>query len=180
MLSGIAYALLAVRRNRWAWACGALSSGLLVWLAAGAALPLQAVLQGAYVIMAAYGFWHWSRASSADTPVRITRWRASSHALALLAVAMSTLALAPLLATYTAAAAPWLDAMVTGLSLLATLMTARAVLENWMYWLVVDAASIVLYSSQGLQFIAALYGVYFVIAVFGLRLWWRQWQREAG
>lgn len=178
MLSGIAYALLAVRRNRWAWLCGALSSALLVWLAAGAALPLQALLQGAYVAMAAYGFWHWSRGASADAPVRITRWQTSTHVYALIAVGVATVLLAPLLASNTPAASPWLDAAVTGLSLLATLMTARAVLENWVYWLVVDAASLVLYGSQGLYFIAILYGVYFVIAVFGLRLWWRQFQRD--
>ena len=176
VVTGVVYALLAVRRNRWAWAFGAVSSLCLVWLAAGARLPLQAVLQGLYVVMAGYGFWHWTQGAGPSTPVRIIRWSLRSHAPVLGLVAVATLALAPLLAAHTAAASPWLDALVTGLSLLATFMTARAVLENWIYWLVVDAVSLVLYGSQGLKFVALLYAIYFVIALVGLSQWWRQYR----
>lgn len=178
VITGVIYALLAVRRNRWAWAFGAVSSLCLVWLAAGARLPLQAVLQGVYVAMAAYGFWHWSRSSGASEPVRIVRWAWRSHALALALVVVATFVLAPLLAAYTSAASPWLDALVMGLSLLATFMTARAVLENWLYWLVVDAVSFVLYGRQGLKFVALLYAIYFFIALVGL-LQWRWQYRQA-
>jgi hypothetical protein len=31
-----------------------------------------------------------------------------------------------------------------------------------------------MYSSQGLLFVAMLYLIYFVIAIFGLLSWWRQ------
>lgn len=176
VVSGVVYAVLAVRRNRWAWAFGAVSSLCLVGLAAGARLPLQAALQAVYVVMAAYGFWHWTRSAGTSAPVRIVRWSSRSHVLALGIVVVATWGLAPVLEAYTDAASPRLDALVTGLSLLATYMTARAVLENWIYWLVVDAVSLVLYGSQGLRFVALLYAVYFVIALVGLRQWWGQYR----
>ncbi len=91
----------------------------------------------------------------------------------MLVIALLTLMLAPTLGRYTAAAWPYLDTLVTGLSLLATWLTARAVLENWLYWFVVNVLSMFLYGSQGLVFVSVLYAVYFVIAIAG----WRAWRR---
>lgn len=166
--AGIGYALLAVRRNRWAWAFGAVSSALLAWLAARSALPLQSALQTLYVGMAVYGFWQWSH-RGAESPIH--RWPWFGHALTLAGIAFVTLWLAPWLAGSTGGSWPRLDAAVTCASLLATWMTARSVLENWLYWLLVNAASMFLYGVQGLVFVAGLYVIYFVIAIFG----WREW-----
>lgn len=174
LLCGVSYAILAVKRIRWAWVFGAASSALLVWLAAGAALPLQAVLQAVYVVMAAYGFWHWSKVAPGEKVIAVTVWGWQRHLLAWVVVAALVWFAAPLLQHYTAAAWPRLDVLVTGLSLLATWMTARAILENWLYWLVVDAVSFYMYSAQGLMFVAMLYALYFIIAIFGLRSWWQQ------
>jgi nicotinamide mononucleotide transporter len=174
--TGVGYALLAVRRNRWAWAFGAVSSALLAWLAAGSALPLQSALQTLYVGMAVYGFWQWSH-PVAESPIH--RWSWSGHALALAGIAIITLWLAPWLAGFTGGSWPRLDAAVTCASLLATWMTARSVLENWLYWLVVNAASMFLYGVQGLSFVAGLYVIYFVIAIFGWREWLSRYRRAA-
>jgi len=176
LAAGLGYAVLAVRRDRRAWIFGAVSSAVLAWLAAGARLPLQAALQTVYVAMAVYGFRTWTRqADAADAGrVQIQRWPLRRNGAALVAVALGTLALAPLLARLTDAAWPTLDAAVTLGSLLATWMTARALLDNWVWWIVVDAASLVLYASQGLVFVALLYLVYMVIAVIGLRDWSRR------
>ena len=176
LAAGLGYAVLAVRRDRRAWVFGAVSSALLAWLAAGARLPLQAALQTAYVAMAVYGFRTWTRGSDAADAgrVRIGRWPPWRNATALVAVGLGTLALAPLLARHADAAWPGLDAAVTLGSLLATWMTARALLDNWTWWIVVDAASVVLYASQGLVFVALLYLVYMVIAVIGLLDWSRR------
>lgn len=176
LASGLGYALLAVRRDRRAWVFGALSSALLAWIAAGARLPLQAALQAVYVAMAVYGFRTWTREGDASDAgrVRVARWPLRLNLLAVCGVALGTSAVAPLLAAHTDAAWPLLDAAVTLGSLLATWMTARALIDNWAWWLVVDAASLVLYASQGLVFVALLYLVYFIIAIVGLRDWSRR------
>lgn len=173
VVAGIGYAVLVVRRSRWAWVFGAISSAILAVLAAGAALPLQAVLQAVYVVMAVYGFWHWSRESGEPVAISVWPWRA--HVLVGVVTASIAFVAAPWLAA-NGAAWPMLDAAVTVVSLLATWMVARGVLENWIYWLVVDAISFFLYAAQGLAFVAMLYLIYFVIAVFGLRSWHRAWR----
>jgi nicotinamide mononucleotide transporter len=179
LAAGVAYAVLAVRRNRWCWAFGAVSSGILVPLSWRAGLPMQSGLQALYVGMAVYGFWHWSRAGrGAAAGLPITRWPARHHAVLLLGITLLAVLLGPRLAALTSAAWPVLDTAATAGSLVATWMVARLQLENWAYWIAVDALSIFLYASQGLAFIALLYAIYLVIAVFGLVTWHRQYRAQ--
>ena len=76
-----------------------------------------------------------------------------------------------LLHRYSAAALPFLDSFTTWGSVLTTFMVARKVLENWIYWIVIDATSIVLYLDRGLYLYAGLFVAYLVIAVFGYFNW---------
>jgi nicotinamide mononucleotide transporter len=176
LLTGIGYAILAVRHSRWCWLSGALSSGLLAVLAAQQRLPMQAIMQAVYVAFAVYGFWSWTAGATNAAKPAVTTWPLSRHLSALLLVALATLLTAPLLVVYTQAAWPRLDTAVMLGSFLATWMTAASKLENWPYWIVIDLASAVLYSAQGLKLAALLYLIYAVIAVIGWRSWWSRWR----
>ena len=76
-----------------------------------------------------------------------------------------------LLSSFTDSAVPFLDAFVTWGAVVATYMVAKKLLENWLYWLVIDSISILLFISRDLWLTACLFGVYIVIIVFGFRLW---------
>jgi len=56
-------------------------------------------------------------------------------------------------------------------------MVAKKVLENWIYWLVIDLVSIVLYLDRELYFTAALFGIYIVIIFFGWFAWLKSYQK---
>jgi nicotinamide mononucleotide transporter len=169
VLAGLVYGVLAVRQNRLCWLFGGVSSAILAWLAARAQLPMQALLQLAYVAMSVYGFRHWSRQAT-SMPIGWWPWRV--HLGIGVAIALATWALAPWIAAATQAAWPRLDTATLLASLLATWMVARVRLENWLYWIVIDAIAMFLYGAQGLMFVAVLYAVYLVIAVFG----WFEWR----
>jgi len=66
---------------------------------------------------------------------------------------------------------PYVDAFVAWASVLATWLVARKVLENWLYWIVVDTVAAALYWSQGFHATAALFALYVVIAVRGFYAW---------
>jgi len=55
--------------------------------------------------------------------------------------------------------------------MIATFMVARKILENWIYWFVIDAVSIWLYLLRELYFTAGLFAVYLVMIVIGYRSW---------
>jgi nicotinamide mononucleotide transporter len=53
-------------------------------------------------------------------------------------------------------------------------MVTRKILENWLYWVVLDAAMVVLAAWQGLAATALLFALYTLLA---LRGYW-QWRRD--
>jgi len=76
-----------------------------------------------------------------------------------------------LLHRYTDAALPYVDSLISFAAVWTTFLVARKVLENWWYWLVIDAASVVIYWSRDLQLTALLFLIYLVLIPFGLWSW---------
>jgi nicotinamide mononucleotide transporter len=173
---GVVYVLLIMRRHRWGWVAGGVSSLILAVLAARAHLPMQAVLQFSYVVAAVYGWWHWAP-DAQQQHIGLWHWR--GHAIAVVVSIAASFALARLLAREGYSAWPFLDSLVTCLGLFATWLVARVYLENWIYWIVIDAVSVYLFLSQGLVVTATLFCAYLVIASVGLRSWWLTYQRAA-
>ena len=170
VLAGLAYVLLARRRNRWCWVAGALGAAILGYLSFAAALPMQGLLQVWYVAMSVYGWLRWT----AQTDVDVTRLSLKGNLAGLAATVAGSLLLAAVLSRGTQAAWPLLDSATTLGSLFATWLVAKAKLENWLWWIVVDALLVFLFAAQGLVFLALLSFVYVLLAVAGYLAWRRQ------
>lgn len=167
----LAYLLLAIRQDAWCWPFAIASGALYLWLFAQAGLVMQALLQVFYMAMAVYGWRAW-RGSDEQQAVAVQRWAAARHAWMLLAIALLTITNTAWLGGH--ANDPWVgyaDAAIAWGSVLATLLTARKVLESWLYWIAFDLAAVVLYAAQGLHATAALFLLYAVLAVAGYRRW---------
>ena len=52
-------------------------------------------------------------------------------------------------------------------------MTAKKYIENWIYWIFIDALSIILFASREYYLLAFLNFIYIIIAVFGFLKWRR-------
>ncbi len=161
--TGVAYALLVMWQRRSGWVFGGVSCLILAVLFWQVHLPMQALLQLSYVVAAVYGWVSWSKAGGMQ-PISLWHWR--GHAMALAACVLVSLLLAHFLAHESAA--PFADSLVFCLGIFATWLLARVYLENWAYWILIDAVSIVLAFRQGLVSVAVLYVLYLGIAVSGL------------
>jgi nicotinamide mononucleotide transporter len=78
----------------------------------------------------------------------------------------------------TDAAFPFVDSFTTVAAIVTTFMVARKVLENWIYWFVIDGISVFVYVARGLELTAALFVVYLVLIVVGFRRWWLDWHAQ--
>ena len=104
----------------------------------------------------------------------------SRYLLPLIAVFAVTLAgIAWVLINFTDSNVPWLDSFTTALSIVGMWMLARKYVEQWWAWIGVDAVSTGLYIYKGLDFTAALYGLYTIIAIFGYFKWKKLMKKEA-
>ncbi|MBB6093618.1 nicotinamide mononucleotide transporter [Povalibacter uvarum] len=170
---GLAYLLLAVRRNLLCWLCAFVSTAVYLVIFAKASLYMQSVLQVFYLVMAVVGFVEWRRGRSDQGEVLIREWTWRHHLLAAVLVVIATLVNGWLLAK-TDAAAPYVDSFVTWGSVVTTWMVARRVIENWLYWIVVDGVAAWLYFSQGLLWTTVLFIIYLGIVIRGYFAWRRE------
>lgn len=174
----LGYLLLAVRRSLWCWACAFVSTAIYLVLFADAQLYMQTVLQVFYLVMAVYGYREWTRGQTADHEVAIRSWPAQAHAFGALAVAALSAVSGWLLASYSDANAPYLDAFVTWGSVLTTWMVTRRILENWLYWVIVDAVAAYLYFQQDLIATGMLFLAYIGIVIAGYLRWRRDFRAQ--
>jgi nicotinamide mononucleotide transporter len=176
----VAYLILAVRQNIWCWACAFVSTALYVWLFHGASLFMESALNVFYMAMAVYGWYEWRYGGRRHAGLAVTVWPLPVHAVALGVIAALSLATGKWLAANTAAAYPYLDSLTTWSAVWATFLVARKVLENWVYWFVIDAVSVWLYFSRGLPLTALLFCAYLVLIPIGFLAWRRDYARERG
>lgn len=73
---------------------------------------------------------------------------------------------------------PLMDAAVTVLSIVAMVQMTRKLVENWILWVLIDLISIILYSKQGVYFMALEYVLLTIIALNGSIAWIKSAQSQ--
>ena len=180
VLFGVLYLVLAIRESLWCWPAAFMSSVLTIVVMFGARLYSEAALNVFYAAIAVYGWYQWRYGGrrSGESQLPISVWPLKNHMLAIGGSVALSAALGWLMSRHTDAAYPYLDAFVTVSSIVTTYMVARKLLENWLYWLVVDSLSMYLYWQRGLNLYVGLFGIYLVLVVIGLVRWHRDWRAQ--
>ncbi|MDR3435587.1 nicotinamide riboside transporter PnuC [Telmatospirillum sp.] len=162
---------LTVRRNFWCWPVSLLSVALYGRVFFLAKLYSDTILQGVFGAFAVYGWWVWRSGVCDDGRVRVETLTLKGRTAGLLAGVLGTLALGGIMARYTDAAVPWLDAGLTSFSLVAQFWAARKCLQSWWMWIAVDVVYTGLFLTRSLYLTAALYSVFIFLAILGSRDW---------
>jgi len=130
-----------------------------------------ASLQAVYVVVSVYGWYEWRHGGTGHGRLAVSRtpprWAVGLGAAGVL----GAVAFGLFLKHRTDAALPFPDAATTAFSLVAQWMATRKWLENWLVWIVVDAAYVAIYVSQRLYPTAGLYAAFLVLATLGYREW---------
>ncbi len=170
----LGYLGLAIRQSAWCWVFAVASAVLYLVVFARAGLYMQAGLQVFYMGMGIYGWRTWG-GTGAVASIAVSRWTGRQHLLACAGIATVALVNGALIQRGAQFAwLPYIDAAIAWGSVLTTWMVTRKVLENWLYWIVLDAAMAVLSARQGLAATSVLFGLYTALAVRG---YW-QWRRD--
>lgn len=177
VVAAVLYLLLAIRENIWCWFFAGISTALYVYLMLDAKLYMESLLNAFYFGMALYGWWSWSHAGGGHEERVVTRWQLEIHVIAILVIVLVSAAIGFALDNQTDAAYPYIDSMTTFAAIWTTFLVARKVLENWWYWLVIDAVSVVIYWDRGLELTALLFVVYLIMIPFGLIAWSRSMRK---
>jgi len=178
VILAIAYLLLAIKENSLCWYCAFFSTAIYVWIFGDVSLYMESALNIYYMAMAVYGWYQWQRGGQDKTGLQISRWSLGNHFLAVGVILIATVTSGYLLAANTDARLPYLDSFTTWASVITTVMVARKIIENWLYWVVINMVSIFLYLDRELYQTAGLFVLYIVLAVAGYIIWIKKYREQ--
>ena len=162
----LGYTLLYLQESAWAFPVAAVGAVLFFFVCARRKMLAEAGLWVFYFGFALYGLF--ATAEAWPEP-QFAGW--GPHVLSVVGVAAGTWALTLGLRRWGERTAVGLDAFTTVGSLVATGWMLAFDPVNWWYWIVIDAAAVVLYWRNGLRWGAALFFLYTLLAVEG----WFNW-----
>ena len=179
---GLINIALLVWRSVWNYPFGMAMVAIYIFVFEEEKLYAEAGLQVFFFLAQAWGWWLWHKAGGEDSrvPVRWLDW--PSRIVWAAVTAALSLNLGWALSRFTDAAMPFADSAIAGASVTAQILLAFRRIENWVLWIVIDVAAVLLYIERGLYPTAGLYGGMLVMSLFGLKAWIdaeRRQRREA-
>ena len=176
VILSVCYVWLATQESVWCWPAGFLSTALFAYVYWDVTLIFQMLLNVYYMAAAMWGFMSWRK--QGVNKLSISRMHLFEH-LYILGIGTIGTALVYFVARQ------WfnydlvlLDIGVTVFALLATYLTIVKKLENWCYWTVINATSILLLLEKELYLTILLTLIYIILAVRGLVYWYTIYKRE--
>jgi len=175
--ANLIYIVFLIKEKIICWPFGIVGSALSVYLFMDARLYSEALLYLFYAMMGCWGWLRWHRRlEQDDNPV--IRWHLNFHSRAIVLTCAAALGLGYSAQYFTDAERPFFDAFTTAFSFLATYMEITKVLETWIYWIILNLASIWLYQDRDLDIYAVLIGFYSVLSVWGFISWRKAYRAQ--
>lgn len=178
VITGILCVYLAAKNVIWNWPFAIISVAIYIFIFFEAKLYADMGLQFYFLAMNVYGWYFWSRKPKSEEKVPVIRITQKEIILSIISIILFTAILGLLLKKGTDAAFPFVDSFCTACSLIAQVLLARKVLENWLIWVFVDVIYVIVYTAKNLHLTAGMYVLYFVIAALGYRDWRRDYQLQ--
>jgi nicotinamide mononucleotide transporter len=191
-ITGILYVVFEIRQNIWLWPVGIITSGVYIWVFFTGKLYADMSLQGYYLAVSILGWYWWVKGSRAlrsineggghraqgsgegkneDGKLNVTRLSMMNGIILASVFIVLYFVMWLVLSRFTDSPVPVWDSFITSLSIIATWMLAKKIYEQWYLWIIVNAASIILFLVKGLYPTVILYIVYCAMSFVGLKEW---------
>lgn len=126
-----------------------------------------------YTIMSVYGWWLWSRPQKGTEKGHrpITASSRNEWGFSILFFGVCYGVLYAVLKKFTNSTVPIADAFASAAAYTGMWLMARKKLENWLWWILTNLASIPLYFVKGAVFTSFQYIVFLILAIWGYLAW---------
>ncbi|MDE2435706.1 MAG: nicotinamide riboside transporter PnuC [Sphingomonadales bacterium] len=170
---GVVNIALLIFRSQWNFAFAIGSVSLYVFIFFEKRLYAESGLQIFFILANVWGWTLWHRAARTEQESQVhVRWLDwPSRIVWIVCTAALSLNLGWLMHRYTNAAMPFADSAIAGASVAAQVLLGYRRIENWLIWIAVDVAAVLLYINRGLYPTAGLYGGMLVMSLIGLKEW---------
>jgi nicotinamide mononucleotide transporter len=149
-----------------------------MYLLGQAGLYGECILSGYYIVMSAYGWWHWAKKKNSP-PVKISYCTKREWWIVAGIVVAGYGLLAVMLSYFTPSTVPQWDAFVTATAWAGMWLLARRKIENWILLNVSNVVAIPLLWQKNLPLFAALTAFLFIVAIQGYYSWRKKIKADA-
>jgi nicotinamide mononucleotide transporter len=179
VFTALTYTILAAKGSIWCWPAALISTVIYTVIFYDVYLWMDSFLQVYYLGMAIFGWYCWAEIKQkTQLTMFIARWSIIAHAKIIASLSLISIVVGWLMATYTPASFPYFDAFTTIFAIFATYMLTKQILESWVYWFVIDAASIYIYIEKDLTPTAVLFSLYVFLTLYGYYQWLKMFNRQ--
>ena len=178
-LTALIYLYFSIKQKIWLWPFGILTSSLYIYIFYISSLYADMGLQIYYVLISFYGWYHWTHGVNHNKDSKLSISTLSgSLALKLLLILfviywiiVFILLKGPAYLGMPPSDLLYWDAFTTSVSIIATWMLARKIIEHWIAWIIVDSVSFGLYIYKELYITVVLFLIYTILAFIGFYKW---------
>ncbi len=171
---GIASVLFSRKENILVYPTGIINTAIYTWLCfKWWGLYAEGSLNFYYTAMSIYGWYLWTRKKD-GSQVKITANNKRDWIISLSFFVISWVVLYVVLKTYTKSTVPMADSFASAAAYTGMWQMANKKVENWMWWVLTNIASIPLYFYKGAVFTSFQYIVFLVLAIMG----WVEWNKK--
>lgn len=171
VILALAYLLLAIKQNIFCWLAAFFSTAIYSVIFFDSKLYMESLLNIYYLLMAIYGFLQWKKPAQQQDTKPVISWSIKTHCYIIIIVSIYVALSGYLLQKYTDQDFAYLDSFTTCFAIVTTYMVAKKVLQNWLYWIVINSLSVYLFVSKGIALTALLFVLYSIIAIIGYFHW---------
>lgn len=168
-LTGIIFTVM--QRNS-SWILDIISSLLYLFVFYKAGFFSDSLLQILFISMSLYGWYSWTKTGNNGQILQIRHITDNEIFITSILVIVLSLSGGVIFSQYVSGASyPYADSFCTALSVAATWLTARKIIQNWYLWIFADLIYIYLFCLKHLYPTAILYSVLVILAMTGLTTW---------
>lgn len=171
VLAGIVSVIYSRKENILVYPVGMINTGIFIWLYITHGLYADASVNFYYTVMSIAGWAMWSKKKDGKSALSITSSSRKDWTQAIIFFSVCWMILYVLLSRFTDSTVPIADSFTSAAAFTGMWLMNRKKLENWVWWIVTDLASVPLNFYKHLVFASFQYLVFLVLAVMGYITW---------
>lgn len=175
LITGVLGVLLTIRESIWCWPMALISVIISIITFYQSRLFGDMSLNIFYFFSGIYGWYYWDTHKHQAFGVSSLPLKYLPHIL--VSIAVQAVAYYYIL-TFFRSDQVLFDSILTACSLTATYMMTKKWVENWLFWVLIDAAYVFLYIIKELPTYAILYSFFTLMAAYGFYAWKKQRHRQ--
>lgn len=179
----VVFAILSVlyskKNNIRVYPTGIISTLIFVYLLYKWNLYGDMIINVYYFVMSIYGWYLWSRPTSNQTALEISRTNLKDYKIAALIFCSSIILITGVYVYFDKFGFWWsyVDIFTTGMFFVGMYLLAKRKVEHWLFLIIGDFISTPLYYFKGYSITSTLFLIYTIIAVFGYLEWKKNWNK---